>query len=511
MKTFCLSFIFIFSISLSAQDTFNKRITLGYHYTNFTGIAINDTSIFCAGIYVDTIPPYPEGSFLYEMNLDGNVTKEFSLSDSIGRKHVWRPFLNWKNDTILFNLGEYWVTGNGSKGIVFEYDIKNGIVNRESFIGNASTGIEPNGMVKGFDEKLKLATINGPYLCSFAAIDENYNIEKLEYLNENILEFVSPRSLAKGKDKYFIGLVKSNVQLIDYEYSNIIMVFDSTDKKIFEYETPDDELWYSPRWIETTSDDGILVAANKCEEVNFGSPDISALYMQPAVYKLKFFPTINRYYKVWEQTFESGSAHIFHGLNKILPVSPDKKEFVAIGQHRTEPYVLKGFMVKFTEDGDSLWRRDYEYLTEGKREHHINDIIPAKDGGFYLCGLVSDNQDTLASPFRRGWLMKVDEHGCLIPGCEQTSATEDFKEEVSVLLYPNPTTEFLNFQIQNLNPQKKLTCRILDNQGKVVKNLKEVNGGTTYFTPVHDLANGIYFLQIFEGNSLLHSAKFLKQ
>ena len=299
-----------------------------------------------------------------------------------------------------------------------------------------------------------------------------------------------------------------------FQLSNLIIVLDSTDQKILQYETSGNELWLAPQWIEPTADGGILVAANKGEEKHFENSRFGVVLMQPAVYKLNYDSAENKLSKAWEKVFgnEEETANYLHRINKIIPITPEKKEFIAIGQQATGAFIGKGFMVKFTEDGDSLWRREYEFLTEDHREHMVNDIIPAPDSGYYLCGLISDfSRDTtnLNPPYHRGWLMKVDEYGCLIPGCEQTSTTDEIEEKISVNIYPNPAHEFLNFQIQET--QKNLKCRILDNQGRVVEDLKGVNGGTTYFTPVYDLANGIYYLQIFEENSLLHSAKFVKQ
>jgi hypothetical protein len=67
-------------------------------------MAINDTSLFCSGIYLDSVAPHPDGYFFYELNFDGELINEVSFADTTGKRHAWNPNLHWINDTILFNL-----------------------------------------------------------------------------------------------------------------------------------------------------------------------------------------------------------------------------------------------------------------------------------------------------------------------------------------------------------------------------------------------------------------------
>lgn len=91
------------------------------------------------------------------------------------------------------------------------------------------------------------------------------------------------------------------------------------------------------------------------------------------------------------------------------------------------------------------------------------------------------------------------------------STSENIQQTEFVNIYPNPAHEFLNVQIQNFKSQKDLSIRILDGLGREVSNSKVVIEDTTYSIPINGLPKGFYYLQIFEENALLHSAKFIKQ
>jgi len=242
--------------------------------------------------------------------------------------------------------------------------------------------------------------------------------------------------------------------------------------------------------------------------------------MQPAIYKLSESPINGNLVRDWKHVFGNGwqTGWPDHRFNKIISINENQHEFIAIGQQRnvvvdieTDPQIQRGFMVKFTDDGDSLWTREYEYLTEGWRQHQLNDIIEAPDGGYYLCGMINDYRDTfgLEPPYHRGWLMKVDKHGCLIPGCEQISSIKERSKIIDIKLYPNPADDFINFQVVGFSPNLNFNCRIVDLQGKILKTFNRLNSNVTYFYPIDDLPNGVYILQILNKNGIVASEKII--
>ena len=109
-------------------------------------------------------------------------------------------------------------------------------------------------------------------------------------------------------------------------------------------------------------------------------------------------------------------------------------------------------------------------------------------------------------------MLKVDEHGCLIPGCHLINSAEELENgQAELAIYPNPARDFLNFQLRGVVPEPDGEFRIVDIAGKTMKAGKAGNLADTYIVPVEGWPVGTYFLQYLQGNSLLLSQPFIKQ
>jgi len=95
-------------------------------------------------------------------------------------------------------------------------------------------------------------------------------------------------------------------------------------------------------------------------------------------------------------------------------------------------------ITRFTLDGDSLWYRAYEF--EPERSSQFRDIIPTNDGGFIAVGKAMQDE---TSAFQESWALKVDEHGCLVPGCHLVNVPE-YGKLPSLRIGPNPAFHQLN-------------------------------------------------------------------
>ena len=108
-------------------------------------------------------------------------------------------------------------------------------------------------------------------------------------------------------------------------------------------------------------------------------------------------------------------------------------------------------------------------------------------------------------------MMKVDQYGCLIPGCHVVDDVEESSlEKLELAIYPNPSSDYLNFQLRGFPRSKNGLFRVVDTQGKTIRTLAPLNLNDTCILPVFDWADGIYFLQYLEENTISLSAKFIK-
>ena len=94
-------------------------------------------------------------------------------------------------------------------------------------------------------------------------------------------------------------------------------------------------------------------------------------------------------------------------------------------------------LAKINSGGNLKWMR-YDTLFYGLDksvliENNKHIILPS--GSIMLCGTITTNSGEYF-----GFIEKLDKDGCLMPGCRDTSSTEDLSDSKEVQLYPNPAT-----------------------------------------------------------------------
>ncbi|MCO6493896.1 MAG: T9SS type A sorting domain-containing protein, partial [Phaeodactylibacter sp.] len=140
-------------------------------------------------------------------------------------------------------------------------------------------------------------------------------------------------------------------------------------------------------------------------------------------------------------------------------------------------------------------------------------------------------RDTVNAPRQQGWLLKVDEYGCLVPGCELVSGVEgpkssdDFEssDDCTLLLYPNPVSEELRVYFSGPAGDEH-HFRILDAQGREWRRFStrlpaslDVAGHAgrswevTLLVEVGDLPGGVYYLQCLREGQVVRVERFVKR
>jgi len=143
-----------------------------------------------------------------------------------------------------------------------------------------------------------------------------------------------------------------------------------------------------------------------------------------------------------------------------------------------------GYIALYDLEFNTIWQRRYNY---NANTDFFVDVIETSDGGFLVSGAASDTDGT----GQNLWLVKLDSMGCLEPGCWEVG-TEDAKEnELGVMVFPNPASEWLNFKLPGNNGEIRL--EVFSISGKRVMN-------TTLFAPleaiqVNHLPLGLYLLR----------------
>jgi hypothetical protein len=164
--------------------------------------------------------------------------------------------------------------------------------------------------------------------------------------------------------------------------------------------------------------------------------------------------------------------------------------------------------------GDTLCHRKYWYYGGyGAWNPASYGMDLTSDGGAIFTGLARQGQDG-EFPYRRyTWVLKLDEHGCLTPGCHTVGVQEYELALQSVLeLAPNPASEHLSVALalpEGYPLEGAVQAVLLDVQGKQVQQ-QTLPSGTLELRgtmPVVGLAPGLYYLHLRDGRKWLAGGK----
>jgi hypothetical protein len=245
---------------------------------------------------------------------------------------------------------------------------------------------------------------------------------------------------------------------------------------------------------------------NSNSSVTFGNGDfvVGGIYVDARDNEYDFWQKkyLRKYDKnlniIWTKYF--GSRNQNTGISKLIITSDghiagtgtDGLLTDTIGMHIT------GCIFKFTENGDSVWMHNYQAM-DSPIYGDVNvllDIDEIIDGGFVACGY---GDETNNGNLKRGWLIRVDDNGCLTSDC--VSSAKEIENIKDFFVYPNPSNEILNIT----NSNQISFYHIFQFDGKLVEQ------GNTFPINVSEFSNGLYFLRINTKSNLVINQKIIKQ
>ncbi len=168
-----------------------------------------------------------------------------------------------------------------------------------------------------------------------------------------------------------------------------------------------------------------------------------------------------------------------------------------------------GFLAKISTEGEVKWQRRFKYFDLFNDEHELYDLRATSDGGYIFCGEAKgtdEDNPEVTGPYQQGWLVKVDEHGCLVEDCHLSDNVSeiDVENKEYFKASPIPASDFLNiYQAQQVSPLA--LYELYDLQGKLIKSIPIADKHTTLMVDVTNLISGSYILTLREGHSTLQS------
>jgi hypothetical protein len=250
--------------------------------------------------------------------------------------------------------------------------------------------------------------------------------------------------------------------------------------------------------------DGIVVS---CEYTYDGS-----FYRLPAVLKTNFEGEIQ-----WI-VMRPGSD-IAYQYNNHLVKSQDGGYLAAAWQYEENPsdpevngdYNWNAWLIKVSHEGVLEWERFYHFVESTEDKHRVYDLKATSDGGYIFCGdAIDEDAETNGEVTQRGWLVKVDACGCLVPGCDldcTISVGEESAAKKHFIFGPNPANQYLNVYFFEGIPDA--IAYIYDLNGKRLDSFVPRQGKTTYMLNLKDYAPGTYVLSLENEGRVIQSEKII--
>ncbi len=154
-------------------------------------------------------------------------------------------------------------------------------------------------------------------------------------------------------------------------------------------------------------------------------------------------------------------------------------------------------------NGDTLYSRKYWYYGgEGAVNVATYGIDTTSDGGLVLTGTAYEGINGVEPFNHKTWILKLDQHGCLVPGCH-TVGLQDYEMALQGALQvsPNPTQDVLRFSLDlpsGYPLQGNVQALVLDAQGKEVARQNIAANGLQVAGTIalNGQAPGLYYLHL---------------
>ncbi|MFO0361568.1 MAG: T9SS type A sorting domain-containing protein [Flavobacteriales bacterium] len=206
--------------------------------------------------------------------------------------------------------------------------------------------------------------------------------------------------------------------------------------------------------------------------------------------------------EIWCNTYNSPGPECYVNAIKLL----DDGNLIVCGVDRSN-WDMYGYILKIDPDGNEIWYRKYAQTEDNWCFFY--DVIQTNDGGYFLTGSLFPEID-LSQDI---WGLKLDDMGCLVPGCDTLVHVPERDASWGVSIYPNPTSQFVNVYLSASSKQQLSTVslELVDMQGRLVRQFAPHLTDTTYMMDVEDLPAGIYVLNVFADGAVVKSEKIMKE
>lgn len=505
--TFILSYFLLLSGFANAQ-TYNNGYLLDKPAAVFRGLHVVDDTLIAHGYLAEWFPPFPVKYILAKIDLDGTPLIGYSaMLDSFTDYFTASRFLITKDGGYAF-VGTKGLSGVG--GLFFK-------LKRNGTIEFAKQYLDSTAWGYGFTSVIEL-----PDSC-FIILGMHTTANDVI---SSILIKTDPFGNTIWKRKYnYLSEIPTGITLLQ---SGHILLSSSCSGNKFNgptsnintlFRTIDTAGNILSTWIDTTKK---TFGANAYLQLNDGggiyvSEWINGIYNgggNPPTYLSMRTGYIVRedslHNKLWE--LKLGQASAIPNLFQLKKLSDGN--YLAVGGTYDstytdgQPYKNTGWLIKFDESGNVIWQRKY-FNTEDfpGQTNYLYDFVELSDGGIVAAG---ERIDWFNDYPQRGWLLRLDSYGCLVPGCEIVGIEESNNETEYLSVYPNPISDRLVIYFNSPNEKSNYSLKIYTLEGKELYSIPNLTNNATYILNTESFPKGILIAQFLSESKIISSRKIVK-
>lgn len=468
----------------------------------FTNIECEADTCFLLGVFGNPNNFALIGTLLFTINDDGD------LLDSVYYVHNQNSLTGWERNMRFLE----------DSSLMFVGSIRTELPYRPWLVNLSKDGTIIDSMILSDYAGNPASTANGKNW----AIDSNYTYVFYDFVGNNNVPiaiekfdqktFIQRKVIypAQGswlesvlplKDKWILGVRMRDDQPHPWPPIRRVGLFamDKNMKITQEWISPADSNYYAAYDILTVAENEYVIATVKRGQGN----ELTGPY-RPWLLRVNTFSNQIK----WSIDLSLDSASPENESRKLLFNLDSTAIYIAgqqfeIGILNERPPQVHGFLSKVTMDGELQWIRRYLGTQESQfPDHKILDAALLADGSIIMVGESTDPyfEDP---PGQRGWLLKVDSFGCLVPGCQLVS-TEPYEPDqaLDVRVYPNPVvSDQVWVYIADDRLSGRLQFSLFDMQGRQVQQWSQTYyQNSTYLLDIPPgLATGAYILRLEDG------------
>ena len=518
MKYLSVLLLLIVVTRSQAQVTFNKRFQFGCSNTTMTGLEVTDSCYYITGGARDTAHCI-FGSYFMKMDTLGNVLFTKIYSTPQHRLEQWHPCLQTDVDGNLIIAGEAF-DSNKISSLLIKYTPQGDTLwtRRYKNQTNPQHFLRSDDMVIAPDSSYILTgQMNSDSNKGFQIlnVERNGSIRWNKTIGQGHA-FHGKQRLIALQDGFVVGYMQSNANLVSINYEMFCNIKKNsyTGNLMWEWQNDTSLQLRGANDLIQTKDKGWVVGTAIVKEFLNPNPHTSTYAHDSYIFKLDSARNW-----LWGTQLRAYSYSEYAKIMKVIE-QPDSS-LLAFGV-TADTVIINGdtsghyncLVAKLSSNGDSLWSHQYHYMRQAWANHEIFDVEQTHDGGYLIAGQAKLNGQ---GPYQQGWLLKLDQHGCLVPGCHLPDTTTSIlpitsQPQAQLKLYPNPAVDYLNVLYGNKQVGEQLTFNILDQQGRVLQSYTTRDiSDKTYVFPVWELLSGWYVLEVRQDGQLVGSEVFVKE